>query len=66
MSNDTSMGWFVLIVGAVIGAMIMGCLTTWVGPFARADLEAARNACEKSLPRDQYCVVQYVPEKEKL
>ena len=65
MSNDYDSHWFVLIVGGFIGAILMGCLTTWVGPFARADLEAARDICEKSLPRDQHCIIHYIPEKEK-
>lgn len=62
MNDDASAGWFILFAGVLTGAVIMGCLMTWVGPFARADLEAARDACEKSLPRDQHCVYQYVPE----
>ncbi|ANJ65165.1 hypothetical protein FROZEN_33 [Erwinia phage vB_EamP_Frozen] len=51
-------------VGFLIGLIVMGCLGNWVGSFNKADLRAAREQCEKALPRDQHCVYQFVPEKK--
>lgn len=62
MSNSEGSAF---VVGLFIGLIVMGCLGNWVGSFNKADLNSAREQCEKTLPRDQHCVYQFIPEKEK-
>lgn len=62
---DNSTGGFIFIVGLVVGLFVMGLCKTYFGDYATSKLIAAREQCEKSLPRDQICVINYIPEKEK-
>lgn len=64
MTSDSSAIW-ALIVGFVLGLFVMGMAKTYFGDYATSKLIAAREQCEKSLPRDQICVINYIPEKEK-
>ena len=52
--NKDEMGYFIL--GCIIGAACMFAVTTLPGSFAKMGKDA-RGECEKSLPRDQWCVV---------
>lgn len=52
------------VCGGIFGLIMMGCLNHWVGPLNTAELQSAREQCEKTLPRDQHCVYQFVPEKK--
>ncbi|AHI60091.1 hypothetical protein Ea92_33A [Erwinia phage Ea9-2] len=52
------------VIGGIFGIILMGCLSHWVGPFNTAELQAAREQCEKTLPRDQHCVYYFTPEKK--
>jgi len=52
--NKDGMSYFFL--GCVIGAALMFAVTTLPGSFAKMGIDA-RDECEKTLPRDQWCVV---------
>jgi len=64
MTSDSSAIW-ALIVGFVLGLFVMGMAKTYFGDYATKPLMDARKVCEQSLPRDQVCVVNYIPKKEK-
>lgn len=51
--------------GGVIGAFLMGLLMTHVGPNSKAKIDSAKAECELNIPRNQNCVMQFVPEKVK-
>lgn len=67
MYNGNESSWQMpFIIGFAIGLVFMVCLATWVGPFNRSDLMKAQTECEKSLPRDQKCIYEFVPNKGKI
>lgn len=51
--------------GVVIGLFIMGLLMTHTGPNSKAKIDSAKAECELNIPRNQNCVMQFVPEKVK-
>lgn len=51
--------------GVVIGLFIMGLLMTHAGPNSKAKIDSAKAECELNIPRNQNCVMQFVPEKVK-
>ena len=51
--------------GGVIGAFLMGLLMTHAGPNSKAKIDSAKAECELNIPRNQNCVMQFVPEKVK-
>jgi hypothetical protein len=53
------------VMGFILGAALMFAVTTLPGSFAKMGKDA-RGECEKSLPRDQWCVVTVlaVPSQE--
>ena len=55
---------FVLIVGFVFGLFTMGVLMTHIGPNSKAKVDARKAECELNIPRNQNCVMQFVPEKK--
>lgn len=55
--------FFAFAAGAVIGVMIMGLLMSHVGPNSKAKIDSAKAECELNIPRNQNCVMQFVPEK---
>lgn len=57
--------FFVFVAGLVIGVFIMGLLMTHVGPNSKAKVDARKAECELNIPRNQSCVMQFVPEKAK-
>jgi hypothetical protein len=54
-----------LIVGMLIGWWLTVVTMNCYPPMTNAMLVEARGQCEKSLPRDQHCVYQFIPEKDK-
>lgn len=57
--------FFVFVAGLVIGVFIMGLLMTHVGPNSKAKIDTRKAECELNIPRNQNCVMQFVPEKVK-
>lgn len=55
---------FALIVGFAFGLFTMGVLTTHIGPNSKAKVDARKTECELNIPRNQNCVMQFVPEKK--
>lgn len=53
------------LMGATIGVAIMGLLMTHAGPNSKAKVDARKAECELNIPRNQNCVMQFVPEKVK-
>lgn len=57
---------FALFVGCVAGMFFMGMGMTHIGPNSKAKVDARKAECELNIPRNQNCVMQFVPEnKEK-
>lgn len=57
--------FFVFVAGLVIGVFIMGLLMTHIGPNSKAKIDTRKAECELNIPRNQNCVMQFVPEKVK-
>lgn len=55
---------FALIVGFAFGMITMGELVTHIGPNSKAKVDARKAECELNIPRNQNCVMQFVPEKK--
>lgn len=51
------------LAGVVIGVVIMGLVMTHVGPNSKAKIDTRKAECELNIPRNQNCVMQFVPEK---
>lgn len=56
--------FFLFMVGVVVGAFIMGMLMTHNGPNSKAKVDSLKAECELNVPRNQNCVMQFVPEKK--
>lgn len=57
--------FFIFVAGVVIGVLIMGLLMTHIGPNSKAKVDARKAECELNIPRNQNCVMRFVPEKVK-
>lgn len=57
--------FFAFGAGSVIGGIIIGLLMSHVGPNSKAKIDARKAECELNIPRNQNCVMQFVPEKVK-
>ncbi len=56
-----SEGWFGFIFGIIFGITLIGAIQQF-NPNASVNVVAkAMNECEKSLPRDQKCVIVAIP-----
>lgn len=55
--------FFAFVAGGVIGVILMGLLMTHVGPNSQAKVDSRKSECELNIPRNQNCVMQFVPEK---
>jgi len=56
-----SEGWSGFWCGVFVGLILMGALETCIPGIGYHDAMKSKIACEKSLPRDQNCVPNYVP-----
>lgn len=54
-----------IAIGFVIGALTIGMGMTHIGPNSRAKVDAAKAECELNIPRNQTCVMQFIPEGKK-
>lgn len=52
-------------IGFVVGAFVMGTILTHTGPNSRAKIDERKAECELNIPRNQNCVMQFVPEQKK-
>lgn len=50
------------VIGLVLGAFLMGLLTYWT---VTSELTQKRDECELNIPRNQNCIMQFVPEVKK-
>lgn len=57
--------FFAFGAGSVIGAIIVCLLMSHVGPNSKAKIDARKAECELNIPRNQNCVMQFIPEKVK-
>ncbi|AVJ48941.1 putative transmembrane helical domain containing protein [Klebsiella phage KP8] len=57
--------FFIFVAGVAIGVLIMGLLMTHIGPNSKAKVDARKAECELNIPRNQNCVMRFVPEKVK-
>lgn len=59
-----SPGLFVLLIGVVMGVFIMGATKEFIGPNSGSKIKTLQSEYELNLPRNQECVMQFVPEKK--
>lgn len=50
--------------GLIIGLVCMGMAMTHIGPNSKAKVDSRKAECELNIPRNQNCVMQFVPEKK--
>lgn len=50
-------------LGVVAGMLLMGLAMEYIGPNSRAKVDSIKAECELNIPRNQSCVMQFVPEK---
>ena len=56
---------FAFVAGGVLGVIIMGLLMSYVGPNSKDKVDTRKAECELNIPRNQNCIMQFVPEKSK-
>lgn len=56
--------YFPFTLGMVFGAFIVGMVMTHVGPNSKAKVDSRKAECELNIPRNQNCIMQFVPEKK--
>lgn len=57
--------WGAFWTGVGLAALVLGLLVKHVPGSTVREATEKRQACERSLPRDQACVMVYVPERRK-
>lgn len=57
--------FFAFVAGGALGVIIMGLLMSYVGPNSKDKVDARKAECELNIPRNQSCIMQFVPEKSK-
>lgn len=58
MNNDSL---WLGIVGFIFGLCVMGLLTRYIGTNPQIETINKREACELNIPRNQHCVMQFIP-----
>lgn len=61
MSSEAKFAFF---MGAVAGLFFMGLGMTLIGPNSKSKVDSLKAECELNIPRNQSCVMQFVPEKK--
>jgi len=61
---DSENTLFAMLISFIIGAVLMGLFLGNVGVFAIFKAEKLRDACELNIPRNQHCIMQFVPESK--
>lgn len=51
-----------LAIGVILGMFTMGLMVAQIGPNSSSKVADRKAACEINLPRNQVCVMQFVPE----
>jgi hypothetical protein len=49
------------VVGLIVGLFAMGIIETCIPGIGWHDARISKDYCEKSLPRDQVCIANYIP-----
>lgn len=52
------------IVGVTVGWLITGLVFTYLPSGKINEMNKMKDSCELNIPRDQQCVMQFVPEKK--
>lgn len=52
------------VVGMFLGIFFMGILMIFVGEPSKREVTLAKEACEQNIPRNQTCILNFVPEKK--
>lgn len=55
---------FFLIAGCLIGALVLHISNTYFGSTPNAVTQTLKHECELNIPRNQICIMQFVPEKK--
>lgn len=55
--------WAAFCIGMLLGLFSMGMGMTHIGPNSKAKVDSLKAECELNIPRNQSCVMQFVPEK---
>lgn len=55
---------FSFILGGFFGAGIVGISNTYFGSTPNTVTQTLKHECELNIPRNQNCVMQFVPEKK--
>lgn len=51
----------IFMIGLILGAFFMGMFCYW---STTREVKAKQSECELNIPRNQSCVMQFVPEKK--
>lgn len=52
-------------IGFLIGTFAMGLCMTHIGENSKAKVDSHKAECELSIPRNQTCIMQFIPEGKK-
>lgn len=55
---------FSFMLGGLIGAGIVAISNTYFGSIPISVTQTLKHECELNIPRNQSCVIQFVPEKK--
>lgn len=55
----------VFTIGFFIGAFAMGLCMTYIGENSIAKVDSRKAECELNIPRNQTCIMQFIPEGNK-
>ena len=56
--------FFSFMLGGLIGAGIVAFSYDYFGPTPNSVTQTLKHECELNIPRNQNCVMQFVPEKK--
>lgn len=56
--------FFSFVLGGFIGAGIVAISNNYFGPTPLSVIQTLKHECELNIPRNQNCIMQFVPEKK--
>lgn len=56
--------FFSFVLGGLIGAGIVAISYDYFGPTPNSVTQNLKHECELNIPRNQNCIMQFVPEKK--
>ena len=63
-NQDTFRGFlFIFLSGICLGMVLQLLIIDYIPHTTNYDVRILRQECEKSLPRDQHCILTTIPEK---